>query len=155
MQLWTFLHITSMFGAVMVTAGSAVFVTWAIRQRDLDGLHSYFRMAPRVDSIGGLLFLAGIVFGVISAVAFGWDLLRGWLIVAYLLVAAIAITGMAISPYLRRLKDALDASDEAATDGPSEELEAALDRPDALIVTIVLLILIVLVIADMVFKPFP
>jgi hypothetical protein len=107
MQIWTFLHIAAMFGAVMVTAGGALMATWAIRRRDLEGLRTYFRMAPRIDAVGGLLFVAGIVLGFINAWAIGWDLLSSWLIAAYVLVVLIAIVGGAMGPYLRRVKAAL------------------------------------------------
>ena len=63
MQIWTFLHIAAMFGAVMVTAGGALMATWAIRRRDLEALRTYFRMRPGIDAAGGLLFLAGIALG--------------------------------------------------------------------------------------------
>jgi len=153
MPLWTFLHIAAMFGAVMVTAGGALMVTWAIRRRDLEALRTYFRMAPRIDSVGGLLFVAGIVLGIVNALVIGWDLLSAWLIVAYLLVVAIAVVGGSITPYLRQVKAALEASDATDRRRPSDELLATLRRPNATLGSTTLLVLIVLVIADMVFKP--
>lgn len=153
MQIWTFLHIAAMFGAVMVTVGGALMATWAIRRRDLEGLRTYFRMAPRIDALGGLLFLAGIVLGFINAWVIGWDLLASWLIAAYVLVVLIIIVGGAMGPYLLRVKAALAASDKLDRDQVSEGLEAQLKRPNATIGSIVLILLIVAVIHDMVFKP--
>jgi uncharacterized membrane protein SirB2 len=153
MQIWTFLHIAAMFGAVMVTAGGALMATWAIRRRDLEALRTYFRMAPRIDAVGGLLFLAGIVLGVINAWVIGWDLLASWLIAAYVLVVLIIIVGGLMRPYLARVKAALAASDELDRDQVSEGLEAQLSRPNATIGSVVLILLIVAVIHDMVFKP--
>jgi hypothetical protein len=153
MQIWTFLHIAAMFGAVMVTAGGALMATWAIRRRDLEGLRTYFRMAPRIDAVGGLLFVAGIVLGFINAWAIGWDLLSSWLIAAYVLVVLIAIAGAAMGPYLRRVKAALKASDTIDRDKVNDELEAELRKPTATIGSAVLILLIVAVIYDMVFKP--
>ena len=153
MQIWTFLHIAAMFGAVMVTAGGALMATWAIRRRDLEALRTYFRMAPRIDVLGGLLFLAGIVLGVINALVIGWDLLASWLIAAYVLVVLIIIVGGVMGPYLARVKAALAASDELDRDQVSEGLEAQLSRPNATIGSVALILLIVAVIYDMVFKP--
>jgi hypothetical protein len=154
MRLWTFLHIASMFAAVMVLVGGALLATWAIRRRDLEGLRTYFRIAPRMDSIGGLLFVAGIVFGFVNAWAFGWDLMTGWLLLAYVLVAAIAIVGGSVGPYLKRVKAALEQSDADDRTTISDELEAELARPNVTIAAGVLLLLVALIIWDMVFKPF-
>lgn len=153
MQIWTFLHIAAMFGAVMVTAGGALMATWAIRRRDLEAQRTYFRMAPRIDSVGGALFVAGIVLGFINAWVIGWDLLSSWLIAAYVLVALIFMVAGAIGPYLRRVKAALGASDAIDRDQVSDELEAELRRPNATVASAVLVLLIVAVIHDMVFKP--
>ena len=104
-------------------------------------------------SVGGLLFLAGIVLGVINAWVIGWDLLASWLIAAYVLVVLIIIVGGVMGPYLARVKAALAASDELDRDQVSEGLEAQLSRPNATIGSVALILLIVAVIYDMVFKP--
>ena len=150
MQLWTFLHILSMFLGVMVTAGGALFAAWSIRRRDLDALRVYFRMRPRIDSGGGLFLLAGIVFGFIAAVTIGWDLFSLWLILAYVFVVLIAIVGGAMAPYLTRVGEALEARDVSGSD---EELERLLGYPNALVGAAVLLFLIGFIIWDMTFKP--
>ncbi len=150
MQFWTFLHILSMFSAVTIVAGGALFVTWAVRRRDLDGLRVYFRIAPRMDMLGGILFVAGIVFGLIAAMVTGWDLFSTWLIFAYVLVVVVIGTGGAISPYLKRVKIALDANEGEEV---GEDLGRLLNSPTAPLAAAVLIAAIALIIADMVYKP--
>ena len=150
MQLWTFLHIFTMFLALTVIVGGALLATTVIRRRVIDGMRTYFRLAPRIDSVGAILFVAGIVFGVINAIVGGWDLLSGWLIVAYVLVIAAVLSGAVMTPYLKRVKAALDANEG---DEPGAELQALLAAPNALLGAAALLVIIGLIIWDMVFKP--
>ena len=98
-------------------------------------------------------FWPGIVLGFINAWVIGWDLLASWLIAAYVLVVLIVIVGGAMGPYLRRVKAALAASDELDRDQVSDALEAQLSRPNVTIGSIILILLIVAIIHDMVFKP--
>lgn len=150
MQLWTFLHILAMFAGVTVLIGAELFVTFAIRRRDLGALRAYFRIADRVDKAGNAAFGLGIVFGLIAAIVGGFDLLQGWLILAYVLVAAAIVAGASTVPYLKRLDAALEASDG---DEPGPELTALLASPVPLAASTVSAVIIALVIWDMVFKP--
>ena len=150
MQFWTFLHILSMFAAVTFIIGAEVWVTYAIRRRDLGALRAYFRVADRADMVGGVLFLAGIVFGLIAAVAIGFDLLQGWLVLAYIVVAIAIAVGFATVPYLNRVKAAL-AENEGDDVGP--ELESLLGSPIPIVATAVSSIAVAVIIWDMVFKP--
>jgi hypothetical protein len=58
-----------------------------------------------------------------------------------------------MGPYLRRVKAALAASDAIDRERVSGDLEAELRKPNATIGSVVLILLILAVIHDMVFKP--
>ena len=150
MQLWTFLHILSMFSAITVIVGAELLANVAIRRRDLGMLRAYFRLGAKADQIGMVLLVLGIVFGVMAAVTVGWDLLTGWLVVAYVLVALTLAVGFSSVPYLGRLEAALPETDEVS---PSPELESLLRSPTPLVTSGTTIVLTALIIADMVFKP--
>lgn len=150
MQLWTFLHITSMFAAVTIVIGSEWWATYAIRRGDIGALRAYFRVSRRADALGTVLFVAGIAFGLIAAVTIGWDLLRGWLVVAYVLVALTIVVGSLTMPYLGRVEAALPEGDDHE---PGPELASLLRSPVPLVASAISGLLIALIIADMVFKP--
>jgi hypothetical protein len=80
----------------------------AVWRRDVRALAAIRRLSVKpfylaegapVVAIG--LLLAGVVFGLLTALTGGFDVLAGWLIAAYMLVAAILVFGG--SPWVRRL----------------------------------------------------
>jgi hypothetical protein len=150
LQLWTFLHILSMFSAVTVIVGAELLALYAIRRKDIGMLRAYFRLGKRADQVGMALFLLGIGFGLVAAVTIGWDLLTGWLLIAYVLVVLTIVVGFSSVPYLGRLEAALPERD----DGPSSpELDALLRSPTLSLTSGAAILLTALIIADMVFKP--
>ena len=150
MQLWTFLHILSMFGAVTVVVGAEIWVNSAMRRSDLGALRAYFRVSKRAEAIGGVLLLVGIAFGLIAAMTIGWDLTRGWLVLAYVLVGLTFVVGGINQPFMKSVKTALDAN-EGDVAGP--ELARLFASPRTLIVPAVEILIIGVIIWDMVFKP--
>jgi uncharacterized membrane protein len=150
MQVWTFLHILSMFSAVTVIVGAELLAISAIRRRDREMLRVYFRIGTRADILGMALFLLGIGFGVVAAMTLGWSLLAGWLVIAYVLAILTVVVGFSSTPYLERLKAALgDGTDTP----PGPDLEALLDSRRLPLTSAASIGLTVLLIADMVFKP--
>ena len=83
-QLWVFLHIAFIFASVALSVGGNWFALSAAWRRDVPGLRSYFRFSSRTRVLEGILPLLGIGFGLIAAVSIGWDLLEGWLGLAYI-----------------------------------------------------------------------
>jgi uncharacterized membrane protein len=150
MQIWTFLHILSMFSAVTVIVGAELLALYAIRRRDIGMVRAYFRLGKLADQVGMTLFLIGIAFGLIAAVTIGWALLTGWLVIAYVLVVLTIVIGFSSVPYLGRLEAALPEHDD---DPPSPELDALLRSPTLLLTSGAAIFLTALIIADMVFKP--
>ncbi len=150
MQIWTFLHILSMFAAITVIVGAMLWATWAIRKGDIGALRAYFRVAPQADRLGVILFVAGVIFGLVAAVVIGWDLLVLWLVIAYILVIAIIVLGGPVTtPYLKRVEVALPERD----DEQSAQFGALLRSPLPVVVAALSLLGVAAIIAMMVFKP--
>jgi uncharacterized membrane protein len=150
MQVWTFLHILSMFSAITVIVGAELLAITAIRRRDREMLRVYFRIGERADIVGMVLLVLGIVFGLVAAMTIGWDLLSGWLVIAYVLVVLTVVVGFSSAPYLARLKAALPVRDDETAD---PALDALLRSPRLPLTSAASIVLTALLIADMVFKP--
>jgi hypothetical protein len=149
------LHILSMFAAVTALVGTEVFIVLAIWRRDVQALAMIYRLTRRPGpTVFGLFFLlAGIAFGLLTAATGGFDLLAGWLIAAYVLVAALILVNLS-PPKQKVRKVAIEAMEAEAGQRPVEEvLRNMADVPMAnyFITNVVLLAAII---ADMVLKPF-
>ena len=114
MLIFKFLHIASMFAAVTLIFGSIVFMDLVARRGDaatylrLDGL------AQRTDMIAVGLFLMGLVFGFATALTGAFDLTASWLILAYVLVAAIFVEGIFITmPRYNHIREVASNADPA------------------------------------------
>ena len=141
-----YLHILTMFAAVSLAAGSSLLLLIAARRGDrvliaeLTGLP--------IDRIVPPLYILGGLFGLATALAFGYDLLAPWLVVAYVLFAALTVLGIAYSgPLLGRVHTL--AADQGAGGPGFEEIVRRFQLDAA-----VSLLGIALIVADMVFKPF-
>jgi uncharacterized membrane protein len=150
MQFWTFLHILSMFSAVTIVIGAEWWVTYAIRRRDLGALRAYFRVSGRAEAAGGILLIVGIAFGLIAAMVIGFDLLQGWLVLAYILVGATLVLGGVNSPYLKQVRNGVTETDG---DEPGPELTKLLESKRSVVVAVLDFGIIASIIAVMVFKP--
>jgi uncharacterized membrane protein len=126
MQVWTFLHIVAMFATVSLVLGGEVFALEAGRRRDVGALRAYFRLAEGLERMSTVALIAGIVFGIVAAVVGGLNLLQGWLVLAYVLVAAGFVTGIATAPAFGRIKSAVESN---VGDEPSPELDRILGSP--------------------------
>jgi hypothetical protein len=115
MLILKFLHILSMFSAVTLALGGAVFLHLVAHAGDVAAYRRLDSLAQRTDIVAISLFVAGIVFGILTALAGGFDLVASWLVLAYLLVAAIVIDGIFfLDPWYRRLRKAARHPDPAA-----------------------------------------
>jgi hypothetical protein len=149
-QLWVFLHIGFMFASVALSVGGGWFALSAAWRRDVPAIRSYFRFTSRTGLLEGILPLLGIGFGLIAAVSIGWDLLEGWLVLAYVLVGIALVVGGIGGRYAARARAALEA-DAGDTAGP--ELEAALAARGLYGWNLASSVLLMLLIWDMVYKP--
>ncbi len=146
MYLLLYLHILLMFTAVSIAAGSSILVLIAAGRRER-ALVAALTALP-LDRIVPPLYIVGGLVGLGTGLAFGYDLLAPWMVIAYVIFALMTALGILYSgPLLGRVHAI--ATDEGA------ESQAFTDvlrrfRIDA----VLSLGGIALIVADMVFKPF-
>jgi hypothetical protein len=149
--LFKYLHILTMFAAVAAAMIPEIVLHAVARRGDVAGVRA---LVPVVGALGRLipiLFMVGLVFGLIAAVTGELDLLRPWLIASYVVFAIAMATGALLSdPWARRVADAALAS---PTDVYSPELEAAVHDRRGVISTAILMSAIVVIVFLMVAKP--
>jgi Predicted integral membrane protein (DUF2269) len=152
MEYWKFLHIVAMFAAVSIFVGQGLLETAVARSGDVRALRRVLVVEDRFAPLGGAIFVLGIVFGLVAAIAGGFDLMQAWLVIGYVLAALILIVAFAYHvPASSRLKALAEASPD---DVPSPELRAATRAPLVLVVNVLDVLLWVAVIFVMVVKPF-
>jgi hypothetical protein len=85
MLIFKLLHILSMFTMVTVFSGGELFAALAIRGRDVRALAwlQRLRMPLGIAAFGALV--AGVIFGLLTALTGGLNFFDGWLIAAYVL----------------------------------------------------------------------
>jgi hypothetical protein len=129
MTFWKFLHIASMFLAVSIFVGQGMLSGVVARSGDVRAIRRVLAAEDRFGPVGGGIFLLGIVFGFVTAIAGDFDLTATWLVIGYVLAAIILLTAFAYHvPYATKLKSAAEASPD---DRPSDELRALIDAPSA------------------------
>ncbi len=110
-----------------------------------------FRLWGRATTV---FSLAASIFGLILAAAGQLNFLSGWLIAAYIIVAALIATNA--SPFVQRLRPLVRQAAEVA-DGKRSEQEVVIGmdsvRSGLLLAIAINTVLFILVIADMVLKP--
>jgi hypothetical protein len=149
------LHVLCMFGAVTLLVGEALVYARAIWRTDVPGLAGVHRLVGGRPVIAAALFMAGIVFGLLTALSGGFDVLAGWLIAAYVLVAGSWRSNA--SPWVQRLpRLGAQAADAEAGRRPPEDVIATMMaiRTSTMIVVGLNVVLFVAIILDMVLKPF-
>ena len=146
-----FAHVVLMFAGVAFTTGAGMVPTLMARSDDVRGIRSVFGLWARMSRGVPMLFIVGGLFGLATALAIGYNLLRPWLVIAYVLFAVLAMVGARIeSPWFDRVLAAALASPD---DAPSSELRALLaDRRRTTVFWASNAIVIVLIF-DMVVKP--
>ncbi len=140
------LHIGTMFAVVALHSGPQILILVSARTGQpaaVAGIAgAYARSGRAVPPLG----IAGVLFGIATALAGAFNLLAPWLLIAYALFGLIVVYGAAIVvPYIAGLGEA--AREARPT------YEALIGRRLSVIVAIDALIY-VLIIADMVLKPF-
>jgi hypothetical protein len=147
------LHILAMFGAVTLIVGSIVFLDLVGRSRDIVAYRRLDAVVQRTDVVAVGLFVAGIVLGVLTALAGGIDLTAGWLILAYVLVGALFIEGFLFTlPWYAKIREAANDTDDARA---ASDVERLLRTPHHVVLVTVIVLLWAGVIFVMVVKPNP
>jgi hypothetical protein len=140
------LHVLTMFVVVALHSGPQILVFVAARTGQLSAVAGVAGMYARSGRAVPPLGIAGALFGFGAALAGGFGLLAPWLLIAYVLFGALIVFGGAVSaPYIARLSEAV------LQDTPDRDV--LLGRRLTVILAIDALIY-VLIITDMVLKPF-
>jgi len=152
MRIFVFLHVLSMFTAVGTTYGPAFLMHRAVATRHVPTIRGVFSMAKVLGPFIPIFFLTGFAFAIIAIFTEGFNPLRPWLLIAYVLFAIGMFTGARIhGPYAQ----AVGASAEASPDeAPSPELNRALDNPQETFAYWLDYAVVGALIFDMIIKPF-
>ena len=152
MTFWKFVHIVSMFLAVSIFVGQGMLSGVVARSGDVRALRRVLAAEDRFAPMGGGIFLLGIVFGFITAIVGPFDLTQTWLIVSYVLAAAILVNAFVYHlPQARKLEAAAEASPD---DQMSADLRALVEAPSVVWINVLDGVLWLAIIYLMVVKPF-
>jgi uncharacterized membrane protein len=151
-NLWRLLHITCMFGAVSVLAGGGLVRNTVLHTGDVAAIRRTIEVEQRLaNRLGAPLLLAGIAFGLVTAVQMGYPLLSPWLVIAYVLVALNLLNGTMYARHATRIAEAAEASPD---DTPSGELATLIGARSTWTLNAIDALLWVALIYTMVRKPF-
>jgi hypothetical protein len=155
MVIFKALHILSMFSVVAMEIGAEFLYAFAISRRDVRALATVHRILEqaRLGPISIALFLSGVVFGLLTVLTGGFDFLAGWLIAAYVLVAVIFVSGARLWPRVL-LPLGAKAVEAEAGQRPVEDVVGDMVASPAVRWFVGMATIFVLIILDMVLKPF-
>jgi uncharacterized membrane-anchored protein YitT (DUF2179 family) len=155
MLIFKALHILSMFSVVAMEIGAEFLFAFAIARRDVRALATVHRILEqaRLGPISIALFLSGVVFGLLTALTGGFDFLAGWLIAAYILVAVIFVGGSRLWPKVF-LPLGAKAVEAEAGQRPVDDVVREMAASRAVWWHVAMATIFVLIILDMVLKPF-
>jgi uncharacterized membrane protein len=148
--IFKFLHVLSMFGAVTLLVGTTIYVNLVFRRRDPATIAAIGPIASRVALGGIILAILGVVFGLLAAMTGSFDMTAGWLLFAYAIVVILFVLGSYEGRLMNRVGEVAARSEGTA----STELAQALDDWRLPAIAVVSIVLYVLVIFDMIAKPF-
>jgi hypothetical protein len=152
MPLWKLLHVLAMFSAVTLFFGGNILLHRVVATGHVPTIRRFMALVDPLFRAGVGLLTLGVVLGLVAATTGGWSLVASWLLLAYLLVAAIYVVGFGVGvPWYRNVGAAAAASPEATP--PSAELRAAIGDRRGRIDLVVSALLYVAVISVMVLKP--
>jgi hypothetical protein len=151
MSIWKFFHIVSMFAAVSLFVGTSVLFERLVATRDVPAIRRFEGVAGPVVRAAIAIVLLGLVFGLITVNDEGFSYTQGWVVAAYVLFFAL----FALGPFEGRWQVRIfTAARESPDDAPSPRLEALITSTARRAIVWSSMVLYVLIIYDMVRKPF-
>ena len=152
MSIFIALHIAAMFAAIAFAFGPLIVLILAVRRRDVPGIRGLLTAQGPVARWIGPAFGVGILLGLVAVFTNGYDPLRPWLLIAYVLtVIAAVLPQFSAAAWSKRLAMAAATSPD---DAPSPELAAVMYDPRARALLVLDFCVVLVLIADMVIKPF-
>jgi hypothetical protein len=152
MLVLKFLHIAVMFTAVAISTGPELVLRGVARSGDVRAIRAGYAIADRIGKAIPPAFFIGMILGLLTAWAGGFNFLAPWLLIAYVLFVVATILGARFaSPHIAHVAAlAVQSPDEA----PSAELATALADRGANVIFVVESLIIIAFVFDMVLKPF-
>ena len=135
-----------MFGVVTLWVGAWVIWDLVARTGDRSALRRVDHVSQRTGFIGFILLITGVAAGFVTAITGGFDLTAPWLLIAYAFLLSDLVVLRWAEVHVARVREA--QNDEA------QDLKAIAASGRANLTFIVLVGFWLLIIADMVIKPF-
>ncbi len=151
-RLLLFLHIAGMFFAIAISIGSGIVLQLAYRTRQVAPIRGVLDAEMLLGPSIPIAFLVAGILGLLTAINFGYDLLSPWLVIAYVGFAAEVVLGTRESlPWQMKLRQLVTTT----PDGPlTPEIVGHFTASRTIVFSIVEYAIILVLIFDMVVKPF-
>ena len=150
--LLLFLHISTIFTAMTVAYGPSLVLRMVYRTGQVAPLRIALSVVTRIGPVLPALFILGGLFGLLTAISFGYPLFAPWLVIAYVLFATMFLIGVTENrTWPMRMAKAL----EAAPDGPvTPQIAELFSSTRTIAFTVLDIVVVFAIIFDMVVKPF-
>jgi hypothetical protein len=121
--MWPVLfHVFAMFVGVALTVGVGIHFHQVVQSGNVQAIRVAARSAIPLATGGGVLLIAGALLGLVAALQLGYPLTARWLVVTYVVLAALILDGFLDRiPWMRSVQRAAQASTD---DKASPELTA-------------------------------
>ncbi|HZY43878.1 MAG TPA: DUF2269 family protein [Anaerolineae bacterium] len=151
-SIFKFLHILSMFAGVGASTGTLLLVRRVARTNNATAIKTLLGAARTIIAATPILFGIGAIFGLLTGATSSFDFFKPWLLIAYTIFVVLLVVGARISaPWAMRVGKAAAMNQG---DAPSAELQAATADQSIDTAFWITMVLLVVVIFDMIFKPF-
>jgi uncharacterized membrane protein len=108
-----FLHVGSMFLGTALAIGPIALFVLILRTGDVTAIRRAFEFAEQLSRAGGIFYGLGVIFGVITALNGGMDLIAPWLVTAYVLLVGLIVVNLYADRWMKRVHLAAGAASEA------------------------------------------
>jgi hypothetical protein len=147
-----FLHITFFIAGITISYGPLLLLRLAYRTGEVGNIRGLAVVHSRLGPLTFLMYMLGGIFGGLTAIAFGFDLLAPWLVIAYVAFGIAVLTGVTENrTWPLRLAEAV----KRTPDGPlTPEIQDLFMNRRTLSVLAIDIAWFFVIIFDMVIKPF-
>jgi hypothetical protein len=151
-HLLLFLHITFFVIAITISYGPLLLLRLAYQTGEVGNIRGLAVVHSRLGPFTFVMYMLGGIFGGLTAIAFGFDLLAPWLVIAYVAFAIAVLTGVTENrTWPLRLAEAV----RRTPDGPlTPEIRDLFMNRRTLAVLALDIAWFFVIIFDMVIKPF-
>lgn len=151
-MVFIYLHICAMFLAVALSVGSELVLHQVAATENVTAIRMIFGAAQSIGKAIPMVYGIGFLLGVVAAVVASFNLLAPWLLISYVLFVVSSILGGRVVGNWAEKVERGAAQNQG--DAPSAELKALLHDKRITQGMIANLVVVALIIAMMVFKPF-